>query len=445
MEMFPLFFGGLTAVGIILVTGGLAWSYSRRAEECEEEKEVLKKKIADLEELTERLEYLKSQNFRLKEELEELEEINQELEWELEQEKKRRREEQKRLVQCKEGGGKLVEKPEQQPAPRKPDVQVEVAKVELAEVPHLAAILRRIEESVSRLDQKFDVFEQSYYTDGGWGGEVLRWILEESGLQRFIRTKKGEEASTTTLMLDFHNLRLIIETGFPPEVLLKKAGHYNVNFKEQRAKFLKWVRDQIKELGERYNNWKGLGVILFLPTEGLFKLAVEEGVWEEGVRNRIYIASPTTLVPMLRLVYMIVRSYNFSLQHRKKWEFLASVEEWAQQVLEEGEELRRQGWDSIERAERMEQKAQRVLMQLNWFVDGGESDQLAPPTGTPPRPTNPPTPGGEARNPGTPGKGPTSGGSGGATQLPKTPNRGASQVEKGEKGESEKGEGERGG
>ncbi|MEO1941332.1 MAG: hypothetical protein ABGW77_00385, partial [Campylobacterales bacterium] len=190
--MFPLFFGGLTAVGIILVTGGLAWSYSRRAEECEEEKDVLKKKISDLEELTERLEYLKSQNFRLKEELEELEEINQELEWELEQEKKRRREEQKRLVQCKEKGGKLIEKPEQQPPQQKPDVQVEVAKVELAEVPHLAAILRRIEESVSRLDQKFDVFEQSYYTEGGWGGEILRWILEESGLQRFIRTNKGE-------------------------------------------------------------------------------------------------------------------------------------------------------------------------------------------------------------------------------------------------------------
>jgi DNA recombination protein RmuC len=71
--------------------------------------------------------------------------------------------------------------------------------------------------------------------------------------------------------------------------------------------FHRHVRDHVKALGSK-EYWRHFDtpefVVMFLPTEGLYSLAVsgDPGLIEEAARKNIILASPTTLMGLLRVV-----------------------------------------------------------------------------------------------------------------------------------------------
>ncbi len=160
-------------------------------------------------------------------------------------------------------------------------------------------------------------------SQGVWGEIVLERLLEISGLRR------GREYETQESLLD--------DSGRSrrPDVVVHLPGGRQVivdakvsltayerycaaDGEEERSRQLRLhlgsLRAHIKTLGDkRYSELQGVQsldfVVLFLPVEPAFHLAVqaEPGLFAEAFENSILLASPSTLLAVLRTVHNLWR------------------------------------------------------------------------------------------------------------------------------------------
>ncbi len=183
------------------------------------------------------------------------------------------------------------------------------------EIENLAKLNQRISEEASNLTRalKSDTKKQ-----GNWGEMVLERLLERSGLvkgeeylvQESYRNDQGELLRPDVIVNLPDGKHIIVDSKVS---LLAYEAYVNAENDEERKGFLKdhvnSVREHVKGLSERkYQLTEKLDtpdfVLLFLPLESAFSLAIQEGsdlfsfAWE----RKIVIVSPTTLLATLMTV-----------------------------------------------------------------------------------------------------------------------------------------------
>ncbi len=170
-------------------------------------------------------------------------------------------------------------------------------------------------------------------TQGNWGELVLENILEQSGLREGVEyelqaTLKSNEGKTYRPDVIIHmpqNRDIIVDSKVS---LTAYERFINADEPEQKAKALKEhiasISSHIKELSAKnYEKLEGINtldfVLLFMPIEGAFLLALEQDgeFFKRAYENNILVVSPSTLLVTLRTIEHIWRTQRQE-EHAKK-------------------------------------------------------------------------------------------------------------------------------
>lgn len=150
---------------------------------------------------------------------------------------------------------------------------------------------------------------------GRWGEMQLQRTFELIGFVEGVhyRTQKAVVADGTTQKPDFivtlpNGIQIVIDVKTPLDPywqMLDESG----TAEQDRAliHFRQKVRDHLKALSSK-GYWQQFDspefVVMFLPSESLYSLAVsqDQSLLEEASRSNIILASPTTIMGLLRVV-----------------------------------------------------------------------------------------------------------------------------------------------
>lgn len=186
----------------------------------------------------------------------------------------------------------------------------------------LQAEIKKLYELNTRLSEEANNLTRALRSDskkqGNWGELVLERLLERSGLikgseylvQETYRNEKGELIRPDVIINLPENKHIIIDSKVS---LTAYESFINADSDEQKNKFLKAhvdsVREHVKNLAEKsYQLTEKLDtpdfVLLFLPLESAFSLAVQEqtDLFSYAWDRKIVIVSPTTLLATLMTV-----------------------------------------------------------------------------------------------------------------------------------------------
>lgn len=178
-------------------------------------------------------------------------------------------------------------------------------------------------------------------TQGNWGEIVLENILEQSGLRKgeqyeLQATLKSEEGKSYRPDVIIHLPRerdIIVDSKVS---LVAYERFVNAEDEDTKKKALKEhitsISSHIKELSaKKYEKLEGVKtldfVLLFMPIEGAFLLALEKDgeFFKQAYEQNILVVSPSTLLVTLRTIEHIWRT-----QHQ---------EEHAKKIADEGEAM----------------------------------------------------------------------------------------------------------
>ncbi len=176
-------------------------------------------------------------------------------------------------------------------------------------------------------------------TQGNWGEIVLERILEESGLregheyelQSTLSDAEGKKYRPDVIVHLPQNKDIIIDSKVS---LVAYDAFIRAENDEERSHALKQhllsIHSHIKGLsGKRYEQLDGVRtldfVLLFMPIEGAFLLALEQdqSFFKTAYEQNIVVVSPSTLLVTLRTIEHIWRS---EYQERNAKEIAASAE-----------------------------------------------------------------------------------------------------------------------
>jgi len=150
---------------------------------------------------------------------------------------------------------------------------------------------------------------------GRWGEIQLRNVVELAGMQEYCDFLEQETTQTEggalrpDMVVKLPGDRSIaVDAKTPISAYIES---FSLPSEEERtgrlADFARHVRDQIKNLS-RKEYWRQFGrspdlVVLFLPGEAFYSAALraDPSLIEDGLKNRVVIAAPTTLVTLLRV------------------------------------------------------------------------------------------------------------------------------------------------
>lgn len=150
---------------------------------------------------------------------------------------------------------------------------------------------------------------------GRWGEMQLQRTFELIGFIEGVhyRSQKSVIADGVTQKPDFivslpNGVQIVIDVKTPLDpywTLLDEQG--TAGQEQSLIQFRQKVRDHMKALSQK-DYWRQFDspefVVMFLPSESLYSLAVsqDQGLLEEASRANIILASPTTIMGLLRVV-----------------------------------------------------------------------------------------------------------------------------------------------
>jgi len=183
------------------------------------------------------------------------------------------------------------------------------------EIEKLVELNQKISEEANNLTR---ALKSDSKKQGNWGEMVLERLLERSGLvkgeeylvQESYRNDKGEVIRPDVVINLPDEKHIIIDSKVS---LTAYESFVNAEKEEEKSKFIKAhvnsVREHVKSLAEKnYQLTEKLDtpdfVLLFLPLESAFSLAVQEqtDLFSYAWERKIVIVSPTTLLATLMTV-----------------------------------------------------------------------------------------------------------------------------------------------
>ncbi len=202
------------------------------------------------------------------------------------------------------------------------DLRTEVSRVESArqeaygslrsEVQLLATTNRELREETGTLVNSL----KQPQVKGKWGELTLRRVVELAGMsphcdfleQQSVDTEEGRLRPDLIVSLPGGS-QIVVDVKVPLHAFFKAvSAQSDAEYREAMLQHAGLVRDHIKGLsGKEY--WKQFDptpefVVLFVPGESFFSAALEQDrtLIEDAIDKRVVLASPTTLIALLRAV-----------------------------------------------------------------------------------------------------------------------------------------------
>lgn len=151
---------------------------------------------------------------------------------------------------------------------------------------------------------------------GRWGEMQLQRAFEMVGFVEGLHYKAQKSVQNgegTSLKPDFivtlpNGIQIVIDVKTPLDPYWQMLDQTDPQLQEQTlVGFRQKVRDHLKSLSQK-DYWRQFDspefVVMFLPSEGLYALAVsqDQNLIEEASRYNVILASPTTIMGLLRVV-----------------------------------------------------------------------------------------------------------------------------------------------
>jgi DNA recombination protein RmuC len=151
---------------------------------------------------------------------------------------------------------------------------------------------------------------------GQWGELQLRRTIEISGMVKYCDFVEQEQVGGDNVNLrpDViirlpNNREVVIDSKAPLNAYLEACETSDPNLRDVKMKLhARQIRDHLKKLGQKsyYEHLKESPefVVLFLPGEVFYSAALEvdPGLIEYGVDHKVLIATPTTLIALLKAI-----------------------------------------------------------------------------------------------------------------------------------------------
>ncbi len=190
----------------------------------------------------------------------------------------------------------------------------------IKEIEHLKQLNRQVSSDAANLAE---ALRGSNKLQGQWGEMILARLLEASGLrngtefalQVSLKTPDGTTFQPDALVYLPENRTVVIDAKVSLKAFADAHSARDEAQKQQQVKLhLDSIKRQVNLLaGKQYQQLTGTGsldfVLLFIPIEGAFQLAVEQepDILISAMQRKVILASPSTLLAILRTVHHLWR------------------------------------------------------------------------------------------------------------------------------------------